>query len=156
MSIVEEVKQLVAPVFKEKGVRIYEITYGKEGKDFILRILVEKENDEGISLDEIVDISETISPLLDEADIIKDDNYMLDVASAGAEHPIDVTKLDKYINRYVNLHLINPIAGENIYEGTLSEIKDDDVVLTIRIKTRTKNISINRSNIDRARLAIKF
>ena len=75
MSIVEEVKQLVAPVFKEKGVRIYEITYGKEGKDFILRILVEKENDVGISLDEIVDISETISPLLDEADIIKDDNY---------------------------------------------------------------------------------
>lgn len=156
MSIVEEVKQLVAPVFKEKGVRIYEITYGKEGKDFILRILVEKENDEGISLDEIVDISETVSPLLDEADIIKDDNYMLDVASAGAEHPIDVTKLDKYINRYVNLHLINPIAGENIYEGKLSEIKDDDVVLTIRIKTRTKNISINKSNIDRARLAIKF
>ena len=118
--------------------------------------MLEKENDVGISLDEIVDISETISPLLDEADIIKDDNYMLDVASAGAEHPIDFKEIDKYINRYVNLHLINPIAGENIYEGTLSEIKDDDIVLTIRIKTRTKNISINKSNIDRARLAIKF
>ena len=84
MTVLEEVTNLIKPSLDEQGISIYEITYQKEGKDMVLRILVEKTDETNISLDEIVNVSEKISLLLDEADIIKDDNYMLDVASAGA------------------------------------------------------------------------
>ncbi|MFZ2693506.1 MAG: ribosome maturation factor RimP, partial [Trichococcus flocculiformis] len=36
------------------------------------------------------------------------------------------------------------------------EVNDDSVVLTIRIKTRTKDIEIERKQIANARLAIQF
>lgn len=156
MPVVEDVKELIECPLKEMGISIYEITYGKEGKDKVLRVLVEKNDETYISLDEIVEVSEKISLLLDEKDLISDDNYMLDVASAGAEHPIKINELTKYIEKYINVHLINALDGENTYEGTLKEVNDDDITIIIRIKTRTKNITINKSNIDRARLAIKF
>ena len=156
MTVLDEISNLIKPSLDELNTNIYEITYQKEGKDMILRILVEKNDESNISLDDIVEISEKISLLLDEADIIKDDNYMLDVASAGAEHAIKLGELEKYINKYVNLHLINPIDGENTYEGTLSNIDGQEISLEVRIKTRTKTIKINRENVDRARLAIKF
>lgn len=156
MAIVDEVKKIIKPILDKNGVSIFEITYQKEGKEFVLRILLEKTDASHLSLDEIVDISEAISPLLDETDIIKDENYMLDVASAGAEHPIKIDELEKYVNCYINIHLINPLDGENNYEGVLINLNDLEVSLQIKIKTRTKNIVIKRSNIDRARLAIKF
>ena len=155
MTVLEEVTNLIKPSLDEQGISIYEITYQKEGKDMVLRILVEKTDETNISLDEIVNVSEKISLLLDEADIIKD-NYMLDVASAGAEHPIKLSEIEKYVNKYVNLHLINPIEGENSFEGTIINVNENEISLTIRIKTRTKTIIINRGNVDRARLAIKF
>ncbi|MCH5171943.1 MAG: ribosome maturation factor RimP [Erysipelotrichales bacterium] len=156
MPVIDEVRELIEPSLNEMNVSIFEITYGKEGKDRVLRILVEKKDETNISLDEIVQVSEKISLLLDEKDLISDDNYMLDVASAGAEHPIRLNELDKYQSKYINVHLINALDGENTYEGTLLEVNDENILLSIRIKTRTKNITIEKSNVDRARLAIKF
>lgn len=156
MPVIDEVRELIEPSLSDMNISIFEITYGKEGKDKVLRILVEKKDETNISLDEIVQVSEKISLLLDEKDLISDDNYMLDVASAGAEHPIRLDELAKYENKYVNLHLINALDGENTYEGTLLEVSNESILLSIRIKTRTKNITIEKSNIDRARLAIKF
>lgn len=155
MSITEEVSQLIKEPLQEMKVRIFEITYQREGKDMVLRILVERIDDHDISLEEIVSISEKISLLLDEKDLIAD-NYMLDVASSGAEHPIRLEELSLYIDRYVHIHLTNPLEGENIYEGTLKSVDEENVSLEIKIKTRIKNVLIARKNIDSARLAIKF
>lgn len=156
MPVIDEVRELIEPSLNEMCISIFEITYGKEGKDRVLRILVEKKDETNITLDEIVRVSEKISSLLDEKDIISDDNYMLDVASAGAEHPIRLDELEKYKNKYINIHLVNAVDGENSFEGTLLEVNDESILLAIRIKTRIKNITIEKSNIDRARLAIKF
>ena len=156
MPVIDEVRELIEPSLNEMCISIFEITYGKEGKDRVLRILVEKKDETNITLDEIVRVSEKISSLLDEKDIINDDNYMLDVASAGAEHPIRLDELEKYKNKYINIHLVNAVDGENSFEGTLLEVNDESILLAIRIKTRMKNITIEKSNIDRARLAIKF
>ncbi|HRL00210.1 MAG TPA: ribosome maturation factor RimP, partial [Trichococcus flocculiformis] len=58
--------------------------------------------------------------------------------------------------KYVHLSFYQAIDGEKFYEGTLKEVNDDSVVLTIRIKTRTKDIEIERKQIANARLAIQF
>ena len=94
-------------------------------------------------------------PILDENDPIKD-NYFLDVTSLGAEKPIKLEHLDKYINKYVNLHVINPIKGENYLEGNIDSVNDDILILSYKIKTRLVRVEIPRKDIDKARLAIKF
>ncbi|HBS10888.1 MAG TPA: hypothetical protein DEA28_04190 [Firmicutes bacterium] len=51
---------------------------------------------------------------------------------------------------------MNPINGENCYEGDLISVNDDKIVIEIKIKTRRKRIEINKNNIDECRLSIKF
>ena len=93
--------------------------------------------------------------LLDEIDPIEGE-YTLDISSLGAEKPLKVEKLNDYINSYVNVHLINPINGENIYEGDLVSVNKNNITLSYRQKTRTKTVDITKENISKIRLAIKF
>ena len=129
------------------------VSFTKEKGTYFLRVLVDK--DEPISLDDIIAINDKISPLLDEADLIKDE-YMLDVSSYGAEKKIDVNSLEKYVGRYINIHLTNPYKGENYLEGDLVSVTKDEITLSYRIKTRKVDAIVDRKTIDKARLAIKF
>lgn len=153
MIDVSLIKPEISKRLEELNYSLYSIKSFNDKGGTILEIVVDR--DESIDLDDIVKVSNELSTLLDE--IIKDDNpYTLDVSSLGAEKPIALEKLDKYVGKYVNLHLSNPYKGENILEGDLSSCNDDEVEITYKIKTRSVKAIIKRKDIDRARLAIKF
>ena len=48
------------------------------------------------------------------------------------------------------------VEGNKQYEGYLTSLTDDELVLTIKIKTRKKEMTFLRKNIAKARLAIEF
>lgn len=148
-----QIKQLIEPAINKLGYSLESVSLKREKGDLFLQIVVDRFDP--ISLDDIVAISNEISPILDENDPIKD-NYFLDVTSLGAEKPIKLEHLDKYINKYVNLHVINPIKGENYLEGNIDSVNDDILILSYKIKTRLVRVEIPRKDIDKARLAIKF
>lgn len=148
-----QIKQLIEPAINKLGYSLESVSLKREKGDLFLQIVVDRFDP--ISLDDIVAISNEISPILDENDPIKD-NYFLDVTSLGAEKPIKLEHLDKYINKYVNLHVINPIKGENYLEGNIDSVNDDTLILSYKIKTRLVRVEIPRKDIDKARLAIKF
>ncbi len=108
-----------------------------------------------IDMDAIVEVTHILNDLLDEIDPIEGE-YTLDVSSLGAEKPLKIEKLSDYINSYVNVHLVNPINGENIYEGDLVSVTEEIITLSYRQKTRIKTVDIQKSNISKIRLAIKF
>ena len=148
-----QIKQLIEPTINKLGYSLESVSLKREKGDLFLQIVVDRFDP--ISLDDIVAISNEISPILDENDPIKD-NYFLDVTSLGAEKPIKLEHLDKYINKYVNLHVINPIKGENYLEGNIDSVNDDILILSYKIKTRLVRVEIPRKDIDKARLAIKL
>ena len=108
-----------------------------------------------IDMDAIVEVTHILNDLLDEIDPIEGE-YTLDVSSLGAEKPLKIERLNDYINSYINVHLINPINGENIYEGDLVSVSNEMITLSYRQKTRIKTVDIQKSNISKIRLAIKF
>ncbi len=108
-----------------------------------------------IDMDAIVEVTHILNDLLDEIDPIEGE-YTLDVSSLGAEKPLKIDRLNDYVNSYINVHLINPINGENIYEGDLVSVSDEIITLSYRQKTRIKTVDIQKSNISKIRLAIKF
>lgn len=67
------------------GCRLYDIALLKENENLVLRISIMK--DGGVSLDDCALVSESISPLLDVKDVIKD-AYMLEVSSPGIERTL--------------------------------------------------------------------
>ena len=151
--IQEEVKKLIEKPILDLGYTSLEVTYKKENGDFYLRVILDK--DDPISLDDIVKVNELITPILDEKDLIKE-RYILDITSLGAEKPIELSRLEKYVSRYINIHLTNPYKGENYLEGTLLEVSESLVTIELTDKARKIKATIDRNSIDKARLAIKF
>ena len=149
----EKIKPLLETKLASMGYDLYSILFNVVKGEKHLSIVVDKV--EPIDMNEIVKVSETLSTYLDEIDD-SNDPYMLEVSSLGAEKPLKVEALSNYIDRYVEVRMINPINGENIYEGFIRKVNEESIDLEIRIKSRIKEINIAKSNISKIRLAIKF
>ncbi|HBF68217.1 MAG TPA: ribosome maturation factor RimP [Firmicutes bacterium] len=153
MNIEKQILELIEKPINDLGYENVSVTYKRENGTNYLRVLIDK--DDVISLDDIVRVNDLISPILDEKDLIEE-AYILDVSTYGAEKSIDVNKLEKYVGKYVRVHLTNPYKGENYLEGSLDSVSSDIVSLTYRVKSRLIKAELNRKDIDKARLAIKF
>lgn len=151
MEDLKIVKELVQKILLEQGYELYSFTYLRQKNT--LEIIIDRE--EPINLEDITNISVVISDLLDKHDFCED-SYTLDISSLGIEKPIAIEKLDKYVNNYVNLHLSHPYKGVNIIEGTLLEVTPEIVKISYKNKTRDVICELNKKDIDKARLAIKF
>ena len=153
MNLETKVLELIKePVMALGYTKVY-VNYVREQGNNVLRVTIDK--DDVVSLDDIIAVNDIVSPILDEADLIAGE-YLLDVTSLGAEKPIEIDHLDKYLNRYVNIHLSHPYKGENILEGDLSYVDDNEVIISYKEKTRLIKAEVERKHIDKARLAIKF
>ncbi len=151
--IEEKVKELIQKEVEKLGFDYLKVSFLKENGNEVLRIVVDK--DSPTSLDEIVKVNEVISPLIDEADLISG-RYMLDVTTLGVEKPIDMNKIDKYVERYIALHLINPYKGMNNMEGYLKEVSENQIQIEYREKQRKLIAVLDKSNIDNIHLAVKL
>ena len=148
-----KVKNLLEEKIKELGFEPISINRKVEKGDVLLSIVIDRV--EPIDMDTIVLVSQKLSEYLDEIDD-SDEKYFLDISSLGGEKQLKVENLKDYVGRYVNVHVINAIEGNNIFEGDLLEVNDESITISIRIKTRVKQINILLNNIYKIRLAIKF
>ena len=148
-----ELEQLVKSKLQEIGYELISINSHIEKGEHLLSIVVDRV--EPIDMEAIIEVSRVLNAYLDELNPFEN-SYTLDISSLGAEKPLNKDKLGDYVNRYIHVHLVNPIAGENIYEGTLVGQDEEKITLEYRVKTRTKVVDIQKSNISKIRLAIKF
>ena len=110
---------------------------------------------ETIDMNAIVEVTNSLNSFLDELNPFEKP-YTLDISSLGAEKPLKVESLDAYVGKFIHVHLINPVKGENIYEGDLVNVSDETITIVYRNKTRSISLEINKANISKIRLAIKF
>ena len=148
-----KLQELTQAKLAELGFELISLNLTTNKGEKVLSIVVDRV--EPIDMDAIVEISHKLNEFYDEIDPIEDE-YTLDISSLGAEKPLKIDELDKYVDRYINVHLVNPINGENVYEGTLVAVSEEIITLSYRQKTRTKTVDIQKSNISKIRLAIKF
>lgn len=153
MEDLKVIESGIKDLLSKMNYELHSLKFLKRNKEYTLEVIVDR--DEDISMDDIVKVSEAISTYLDEIDF-SDVAYTLNVSSLGIEKPLKVEKLEKYLNRYIYVHIINPIEGNNSYTGTLIDVQENKISLQIMIKTRKKIIEINKENIDKCTFAIKF
>ena len=155
-GIVEKIKPIIEPIVKSHNMVIDNLQYVKRGKEMFLELYVEREDLSSIDLDAIVLLSDDISKKLDEVDLISD-NYTLDVSTSGAEKSIkDFSKFPLFIDRFIQVHVDRAINGENIFRGILKEVKENSIIISYKVKTRTINVEIEIENITKANLAVNI
>ena len=74
----EKVRKLIENEVNKQGIKIDSINYEKEGSNYFLRIVIDR--DKAIDIDTCVEVTNIINPLLDEADFINE-SYILDVST---------------------------------------------------------------------------
>ena len=153
MDEIERVKEVLRAPLEQAGYELADVSLSRDKNGLTLHVFVDR--DVPISLDDIVEVSNLINPLLDQADPISDP-YLLDVSSLGSEKPLHLDRLEHYVHQYVNVHLTHPYRGENILEGELTDVTPETVTLLLTIKTRKRSVVLPRADIDKARLAIRF
>ncbi len=153
-KVTEIVEEMAAPILEELNLELVEVEYVKEGRNWFLRVYIDKEN--GVDIEECGLVSEKLSEKLDEKDPISN-NYFLEVSSPGAERPLKKdSDFMKAVGKNVHIKTYEPIDEEKEFEGILKDFDGDTVIIEIKIKTRKKEITIPYDKIAKARLAISF
>lgn len=142
-SIEEKVEKLVEPKIQEIGYDLYDVEYAKEGKNYFLRIIIDKP--EGIDLNDCEKVNNEITDILDQADYIKE-QYFLEVSSPGIERTLKKDKhLEKNIGKEVNIKLFKKDEnGIKEYQGILKNFDTENI--TIETQTNEEK-QIQRKSI---------
>ncbi|SIS37521.1 ribosome maturation factor RimP [Salimicrobium flavidum] len=153
-DVIKVTEQLVMPILQDLNAELVDVIFEKEGKNWFLRVFIDKE--EGIDIEECGIVSEKLSEKLDEENPVEFP-YFLDVSSPGAERPLKKKEdFERYVGEYVYMKLYEPVDGEKEFEGTLRSFSEEVAEVEIRIKTRRKTLKVPFEKIAKARLAVTF
>lgn len=138
-SIEEKVENLLKDKIEKAGYDLYDVEYAKEGKNYFLRIFIDKP--EGIDLSDCEKVNDEINDLLDEANYIKD-QYFLEVSSPGIERILRKEKhLEQNKGKEIHIKLFKKDNNENKeYQGILKDFDDENIYLD-EAKIERKNIA---------------
>ncbi len=142
----DKIKKEIEGFLSSKGMKLFDLQYSK--KDQTLTVLL----DEKLSMDELEEVSNEISQLLDKYEDEFVDNYFLDVSTVGAERPIrNKEELKDAVGEYIYVK----VKG-NEYYGTLHSFENETLTLKVKDKTREKDVLIEYPQIKKVRYAVKF
>ena len=129
-SVVWDIAQ---PIADELGLILWDVKFVKEGARWYLRITIDKED--GVSIDDCVNMHHAIDGPLDEADPIEQ-AYNLQVQSPGIERELCRDfHFDCYLGEKIQVRLIKAFEGKREYKGILIDYDNDSVTIAIDEET---------------------
>lgn len=148
-SIEEKVEKLLQGKINELGYELYDVEYAKEGKNYFLRVFIDKKD--GIDLNDCEKVNDGIMDLLDEADYIKE-QYFLEVSSPGIERVLRKDKhLEASIGLEVEVNLFKQVDNQKQIDGILDSFNEKEIVILNadeKISIERKNISLIKTKYD--------
>ncbi|DAB27491.1 MAG: ribosome maturation factor [Sulfurimonas sp. RIFOXYD12_FULL_33_39] len=144
MSLEKDIESFV----KSVDLELYDISVVRDGEDTIYRVSVlssvmEDEKRRGVSLDECVNLTHLISPLLDVTPPVSGD-YRLEVGSPGIERKISSLKqFELSIGEKVALNL----KTKDKIRGKLLKVEDSKILLDVE----GEEIGVDFSQISKAK-----
>jgi ribosome maturation factor RimP len=150
--IAERVRTVAAPIARSLGVDVVDVECVGQGT--LVRVFLDKPG--GVSLEDCHQVHVSLSHALDVEDPIPH-SYTLEVSSPGLDRPFK--RRDQYhraLGTLVNLKLRTPINGQWRVVGTLSEVRDDGVTLSVEEKRSEQVLQIAWEGIAEGRPEIRF
>lgn len=155
MNEIEKRTQTIAiECAKELNLEIIEVSYVKEYGTNILRVIADTPN--GLTVDECSALNEKILDALDKEDFIPDD-YYLEVSSPGIEKELKKEEeIIQAIGEYICISLNDKFDNMNEIYGYLDNYDGSYYSISYLVKGRKKKAKIEKSNVNKIRLAVKF
>ena len=154
-KITELVEEILSDFLKENGMELYHSEFVKEGKDWFLRVYIDKDGGENqyVSTDDCETVSRFLSKKLDEEDPISR-NYYLEVSSPGMDRILYREKdFARFTGHAVDVSLYKAVDGNKNYSGTLVGLIDGHIVIT---DEKENTLKFPAEQVAKTRLAVVF
>ena len=147
-------EELLGGFLEKEGYELYSSEFVKEGKDWFLRIYIDKPEGEGyIGTEDCEKVSRFLSEKLDEEDAVEQ-NYFLEVSSPGMDRElIRPEHYRRYTGHKVEVRLYKSLDGVKNINGTLDGLEGDTVTIT---DENGKKWDLDFNDIARTKLAVSF
>lgn len=135
-KVTELITELLENFLDGKDLILYNVEFVKEGKDWFLRVYLDKTEDEDgkeryISTDDCELVSRWLSNELDEKDPIEQ-NYYLEVSSPGLDRVLIKEKdYERFKGKPVEIRLYKAIDGKKNLKGILQGLNDGMVSVAL-------------------------
>ena len=146
-STARRVEALVRPIVEGMGLRLWDVVFEKEGPDWYLRVLIDR--DGPMDTDTCAAVSHALDPVLDEADPIPQ-SYYLEVGSPGLGRRLTRPEhYDALLGQKVRLRLYRPGPdGRRELEGALAAHEAGRIAL----ETEAGVVELDLSAVSKAQL----
>lgn len=147
-------EELLTEFLENEGYELYNCEFIKEGKDWFLRVYIDKPEEQGyIGTEDCEKVSRFLSGKLDEADPIEQ-NYYLEVSSPGMDRELlKPEHYERYTGKEVEIKLYKGKDGVKNIQGILDNITDDVIKVTDH---EDKEWTLTLDEIAKTKLAVIF
>src|SRR6476661_2769300 len=118
----------IAPVVDGVGYDLEELVVTPAGRRSVVRVVVDR--DEGVTLDDIAEVSRAVSEVLDANDDGMGRPYVLEVTSPGVERPLTE---HRHWRRNVGRLVTVAVSGDEV-TGRVTEVDEAGAVLAVEAK----------------------
>ena len=144
-----KITKLINPIIIKLGYELYDVLYIKEGKEFILRIVIDSKT--GIDINDCEKVNNKINDCIDEADYISEP-YLLEVSSPGVERILRKDEhFEKQLGNKIMIKLFQAIDKQKEVIGILEKYNKDELIIkkdNREIVIEVKNIALAKTVFD--------
>ena len=152
MSIHNKLVELLTTEITALGFEFVGVVRTQEGRTNILRIYIDSPT--GITVDHCVTVTRQLGRVLDVEEPMAS-QYRLEVSSPGLDRPLFTPDhYRRFVGHVIKLKLHTPIQGQRNFVGTLADVNDEGIVLTVA--SPGEPVSIAFAAIDKAHLVPAF
>ena len=146
---------LLEPILDEFGFELWDVDYVREGKEYYLRVYIDKEG--GITIDDCVEVSRRLSDELDAKDFIED-AYTLEVSSPGlGRRLVKEREFARSVGRDIDIKFYKPVDGSKELTGKLAEADAKSVTVEIQDSSGESQMrTFDRKDIASVKLSVDF
>jgi ribosome maturation factor RimP len=138
MSLESDIKSMVESL----GLKLYDITTVSEHEETIYRVNISSPEEGGVSMDQVVQVTKLISPLLDVTPPVRGE-YRLEVSSPGIERKLKtLSHFECSIGEKVKMQTLDKTK----LKGTLKSVIDG----VITIESEEGDVSVDFNDIAKA------
>lgn len=150
-SVIERATEILKPHVESAGYEVVEIDYSKSYGENNLTIYIFKKG--GVTFADCEKVNDILDPVLEENDITDGDAYNLNISSPGLDRLIKSD--DDYrrsLDTEIEIIFKVPMGKKKKINGTLLSYTET----TVNLKSKDKEITLDKSNFDIVRPYIKF
>ena len=155
-KIKDIIEEAAADFMKDNGLEFYNVEFLKEGRDWFLRVYIDKAEsgeESYVDTDDCEKVSRFLSEKLDELDPIEQ-NYYLEVSSPGLDRELLTPEhYERFSGRQVEVKLYRGVDGKKLYEGVLLGLFDGNVVINVE---NDKELMFPLDQVAKTNLAVVF